>query len=335
MKSYIRLSLSDRIEIEKLLSQNLSVSKIAVALGRSRSTLKREIDPWRKNGYCAEKAHFYASKGATLRKRRKTKLSLNKRLYEYVHSKLQLDWSPQEISNRLEMDHPDDLTMRVSHESIYDYVYVHAKGELKKELITHLRQSKGKRGRKRSQGEGSSDGRGKIPNAVSIEQRHLEVESREFAGDWEGDLIKGKENKTAIGTLTERKTRTTIIVKLESFDAETVRLAFEKEFKTLPEQMRKTFTYDNGKETSGHLKFTENLNMAVYFCHPHSPWERGTNENTNGLIRQYFPKGTDFSLVSEEEIKFAQERLNNRPRKVLNWHTPKEVFDNEILKMSP
>lgn len=269
-----------------------------------------------------------------MRKQRKTKLSLDKRLYEYVHSKLKLDWSPHEISNRLAMDHPDDLTMRISHESIYDYVYVHAKGELKKELIACLRQSKGKRGRKRSQGEGQSDGRGKIPNAVSIEQRPLEVESRELAGDWEGDLIKGKENKTAIGTLTERKTRTTIIVKLDAFDARTVRVAFEREFKTLPEQMRKTFTYDNGKEMSDHLKFTENLNMAVYFCHPHSPWERGTNENTNGLIRQYFPKGTDFSLVSEEEIKFAQERLNNRPRKVLNWHTPKEVFDNEILKMS-
>ncbi len=334
MRAYTRLSLSDRIEIEKLLSQNLSDSKIAVALGRNRSSVKREIDPWRKNGYRAEKAQHYAAKASTLRKRRKTKLSIDKRLCAYVESKLRLDWSPQEISNRLAMDYADDLTMRVSHESIYGYVYVHAKGELKKELIAHLRQSKGKRGRKRSQGEGSGDGRGKIPHAVSIEQRPLEVESRELSGNWEGGLIKGKDNKTAIGTLTERKTRTTIIVKLDAFNAETVRLAFEKEFKTLPEQMRRTLTYDNGKEMSSHVKFTQTMNMAVYFCHPHSPWERGTNENTNGLIRQYFPKGTDFSLVSEEEIKSAQDRLNNRPRKVLNWHTPKEVFDNEILKMS-
>ena len=205
--------------------------------------------------------------------------------------------------------------MRVSHESVYEYVYVHAKGELKKELIRHLRQSKPKRGRKRSQGEGRSDGRGKIPHAVSIEERPMEVENRELPGHWEGDLIKGKENRTAIGTLTERKTRTTILVHLNAFDAQSVRIAFEKELQTLPRQMRKTFTYDNGKEMSDHLTFTDHLKMAVYFCHPHSPWERGTNENTNGLIRQYFPKGTDFSLVGEQELKFAQGKIEYQTAK--------------------
>lgn len=332
---YTRLSLSDRIGIEKLLSQKFSDARIALSLFRSRSTIKREIDPWRKNGYSAQKAQLYADKGARLRRSRKTKLGSNPALLQYVSSKLKADWSPQEISNRLKMDYPQDLSMRASHESIYEYVYVHAKGELKKELISHLRQSKAKRGRKRSQGEGRSDGRGKIPHAVSIEGRPTEIESRELPGHWEGDLIKGKENRTAIGTLTERKTRATILVRLSAFDAQSVRLAFEKEFRTLPQQMRKTLTYDNGKEMAGHLKFTTNLAMPVYFCHPHSPWERGTNENTNGLIRQYFPKGTDFSEVAEEQLKFAQERLNTRPRKVLNWHTPKEVFEDEILKMPP
>lgn len=200
MSQYTRLSLSERIEIEKLLSQKSSDGKTGVAPNRNRSSVKREIDPWRKNGYNAEKAHFYAEKGSSLRKARKTKLSLNKHLSEYVQSKLKLDWSPQEISKRLETDYADDLTMRISHESIYDFVYVHAKGELKQVLISHLRQSKKKRGLKRSQGEGQSDGRGKIPHAVSIEQRPVEAENRELSGDWEGDLIKGKDNKTAIGT---------------------------------------------------------------------------------------------------------------------------------------
>ena len=217
--------------------------------------------------------------------------------------------------------------MHISHESIYTYIYLLPRGELRKELTDYLRQHKKSRYRRK----GERDKRGKIPDMISIEERPAEVADRSIAGHWEGDLIVGKGHKTAMGTIVERKTRTLIMVPLKNKDATSVRKAFERELKRLPIEMQGSLTYDQGVEMAEHKLFTKNTQMKVYFCHPASPWERGTNENTNMLIRQYFPKGTDFSQVTRKEIKRVQHELNERPRKTLDWKTPKEVFKKEIL----
>ncbi len=218
--------------------------------------------------------------------------------------------------------------MQISHESIYTFIYILPRGELRKELIGYLRQKK----KMRNSRKGEYIQRGKIPDMISIEERPAEVESRSIAGHWEGDLIMGKDHKSAMGTIVERKTRSVLLVKLKNKDAASVRKAFENEVKTLPEQMKLSLTYDQGKEMTEHKLFTKNTNIKVYFCHPASPWERGTNENTNMLIRDYFPKGTDFNLVSKKEMKRVQNELNERIRKTLNWESPKAVFEKEILE---
>ena len=217
--------------------------------------------------------------------------------------------------------------MQISHESIYTYIYLLPKGELKKELIGYLRQKKKTRYKRR----GVYDRRGVIPEMVSIEERPAEVADRSVAGHWEGDLLLGKGHKSAIGTIVERKTRTVILVKLKAKDATTVRKSFERELRTLPQQMKKSMTYDRGHEMVEHKLFTKNTRMKVYFCHPASPWERGTNENTNMLLRDYFPKGTDFTNITRKELKRVQYELNERIRKTLNWESPLDVFEREIL----
>ncbi len=204
----------------------------------------------------------------------------------------------------------------------YTYLYCLPRGELKKELMSHLRRERKER-QKRS---GTYQTRGQIPDLVSISERPAEVAYRIIPGHWEGDLIVGKRHKSAIGTLVERTTRTVILVPLKAKDAVSVRRAFEKELKSLPRQMKISMTYDRGREMSEHKLFTKRTKMQVYFADPYRPWQRGTNENTNGLIRQYFPKGTDLSLPSRAEIKKVQRLLNGRPRKVLGWQTPYEVF---------
>jgi IS30 family transposase len=217
--------------------------------------------------------------------------------------------------------------MQISMESIYFYIYVHAKPELKKLLINQLRQKRKYRGNVRR----GADKRTTIKDPVRIDERPEEVIGRLIPGHWEGDLIMGKDRASAIGTLNERSSRTVIMVHLKSRDAETVRKAFEKEFQSIPAQMKKSLTYDNGTEMAQHKLFTKNTKIQVYFAHPYSPWERPTNENSNGLIRDYFPKGTDFSLVTKKELKRVQDELNERPRKVLDMCTPKEVFDQLVM----
>ena len=212
--------------------------------------------------------------------------------------------------------------MQVSHESIYTYIYILPRGELRKELISYLRQ--GRRGRQRRKRD--TDERGKIPNMVSIHERPKEVEGRTVPGHWESDLIIGKANASAVGTLVERTTRTTILVPLKAKDAETVRKSFARVVKRLPKEVFRSLTHDRGSEMYEHELFTKNTEVQVYFADPQSPWQRGTNENTNGLIRDFFPKGTDFSTISTREIKRVQRLLNERPRKILNWRTPKEAF---------
>ena len=218
--------------------------------------------------------------------------------------------------------------MNVSHETIYFYIYLHSKSHLKKELIDSLRQKKKTRGPARSKE--SKDI--KIKDRISIDERPQELIGREIPGHWEGDLIIGKDHKSAIGTLVERSTRAVILVHLKDKNAETVRKAFEKEFKKLPKLMKKSLTYDNGTEMAQHKLFTKNTKVQVYFTHPYSPWERPTNENTNGLLRDYFPKGTDLSIYSEKELKKVQRELNERPRKVLNGYSPAQVFNRMIIQ---
>ena len=228
----------------------------------------------------------------------------------------------------LKLEYPHDMTMRISDEAIYHYLYVLPKGTLKKTLIAGLRQERKYR-RKRKNGN-PDEKRGKIADMLSIDERPEEVDDRTVPGHWEGDTIVGLHRQSALGTLVERTTRYTMLVYLPQKDAASVRKAFAKEIRTLPFALAKTLTYDQGKEMSEHKQFTVDTHMQVYFAHPGSPWERGTNENTNMLIRQYFPKGTDFRTITRREIKKAERSLNGRPRKTLGWRNPKEAL-RELL----
>jgi IS30 family transposase len=248
----------------------------------------------------------------------------SEQMQSYIYEKMQLLWSPYQISKQM----TKDIGLTVSHETIYQYIYVQTKGELKKELTAYLRQRKPRRQSRKLE----TEKRGTIPDMISISQRPVEVEDRIIPGHWEGDLIVGKDHKSAIGTLVERSTRYCLLVHLEEKDAESVRKAFAKKIKELPRDLTKTLTYDRGKEMAQHKKFTMATKMQVYFCDPHSPWQRGTNENTNGLIRGFFPKGTDFNLVTKEKLNWVQNALNERPRQTLEFNTPKETFNSLLLK---
>ena len=247
-------------------------------------------------------------------------------LKQVIFKALRKQWSPEQISAYLKANY-DDTTMHVAPETIYTYLYVLPRGELRKELISHLRQNRPKR---RKQGKGNT-AHAPIPDLISIHERPIEVEDRCVPGHWEGDLIIGDKHKSALGTLVERTTRTTLLIRLKAKDATSVRKAFAKRVKCLPKQMRLSMTYDRGGEMAQHKLFTKETKMKVYFADPYSPWQRGTNENTNGLIRQYFPKGTDFNMVSDYQIRKVQNLLNDRPRKILNWKSPFEAMD-ELLR---
>jgi IS30 family transposase len=247
-----------------------------------------------------------------------------------VHDLLAQRWSPAQIAAHLKRQFPDEEAMQVSHESIYTYIYVLPRGELKKELRSYLRQHH----RVRKHRTGQRDRRGQIPDMISIEERPAEVADRSVPGHWEGDLIMGKDHQSAIGTLVERTTRTVILVHLQNKDAESVRTAFAKELLKVPSQLAKSLTYDRGSEMSQHRLFTEQTRIQVYFAHPHAPWERGTCENTNGLIGDFFAKGTDFGAIPRRELKRVQQLLNERPRKVLDWRTPAEAFADLMLAVN-
>jgi len=322
-RSFHRLSIVDREEISRGLSKGIGFRAIARNLRRSPSTILREIHKSckRLSSYRAEKAQIITDRIAR-RHKKPVKLLTSHKLRAYVHTKLMNQWSPDEISKRLELDFPKNLSMRASHETIYSYLFCLPKGQLKSSLIKHLRQEK----KSRKPRAGKNDQRGLIPGLISIEERPKVVERRTIPGHWEGDLIVGKGHKSAIGTIVERVTRLTLIVKLKSQGAVSVRKAFEKKLESLPRKLRLTLTYDRGREMTEHQLFTKHTKIKVYFAHPYHSWERGTNENTNGLIRQYFPKGTDFNAVSGYQLRRVQNLLNNRPRKVLDYYTPNEVF---------
>lgn len=327
---YRRLTDAEREEISRGLAQGEQCSVIARGLGRAPSTITREVERNSgKSGYRAFSAGRRAQSSSSSRRSGKRRLKTEDRLRAYVLAKLKQHWSPEEIVKRIQEEYPSDMTMRISHEAIYQYIYVFPRGRLKQTLIKALRQERRYR-RKKSGRRNSEETRGKISDMLSIEERPQEVAERTIPGHWEGDFILGRYKRTALGTLVERTTRKTILVPLKAKAAEYVRKAYAKELRVLPKELAKTLTYDQGKEMSGHKLFTIATGMQVYFAHPGSPWERGTNENTNGLIRQYFPKGTDFSKISRRTIKRVERELNDRPRKVLHWKKPDEVFNQLV-----
>lgn len=324
--TYKRLQLEERIEIEKMLAQHFSISQIALKLNRNKSTISREINK-SNTPYSSLNAEAFAAGKQYDRRWRKSKINQNPELKKFIYDHLKLRWSPDQIVTTLKRLFPNNKAMNLSHESIYLHIYVHVKKELKKELIEQLRQKRNYRGNTRR----GADKRTTIKDPIRIDERPIEVLDRVIPGHWEGDLVLGKNRESAIGTLNERTSRMVIIVPLKNRDSKSVRIAFEKAFKTIPKHMKKTLTYDNGTEMAQHKEFTKNTKIKVFFAHPYSPWERPSNENSNGLIRDYFPKGTDFNLVSKKRLKEVQNQLNERPRKVLDYRTPKEVFQHHVL----
>lgn len=330
--NYMRLSTSEREEVSRSLAVGSTQKEIARLIGRHPSTISREIKRNRgRSGYRAYSADRRALAAACSRRRSKFRLAKDQALRSYVLGQLSQQWSPKEISERLKKEYPLNMNMRISHEAIYRYIYVLPRGELKRTLVSALRQEHAYR-RKRKTGL-KVENRGKIADMLSIEERPAEVADRSVPGHWEGDLILGKYKRSALGTLVERTTRYTLLVPLgNKKDAVSVREAYAKAFRSMPAELKKTLTYDQGKEMSEHKRFTIDTGIQVYFAHPASPWERGTNENTNGLIRQYFPKGTDFTEVPLEQIQEVQRRLNGRPRAVLDYLKPDEVI-NELVAL--
>jgi IS30 family transposase len=318
-----RITKEEREEISRMLSQNKSITYIANKLGRHKSSISREVS---RNGinrktYRAYSAQRIADKSKS-RSGRQKKLNINNELKSVVIQWLKHNWSPVQIMERLKIEYPNDPTMRISHETIYRYLYIKPRSE----LVKHLRrQHKFRRKRK---DKNKQETRGKIPDMVSIDDRPKEVNGRVVPGHWEGDLILGKEKKSAMGTLSERSTRFTILVKItdRKYTAESVRKAFTEAFKKLPKELKKTLTYDQGREMKEHKLFTEETQIQVYFAHVRSPWERGTNENTNSLVRQYFPSNIDLTEIADKEIQRVQAELNDRPRKCLDFKKPNEVF---------
>ena len=325
-KKYKRLTLKERVVIEVLLQENKTKSYIAKKLKRSRSTITREVKKLGDN-YDA-KLSDWCAKDDYLNKRNRNKIDTYNKLKIFVYKGLLEGWSPEQISGRIKYKYPNNQIMSISYEAIYKHIYTHRQASLNLKLIALLPYHKTQRRRANKKSK-----RGvKIKNQISIDNRPKHIEKREEIGHWEGDLIIGKDHKSAIGTLVERKSRFTFIVKLKNKKSVTVRKGFVKEFNQINSLFTKTLTYDNGTEMAQHEQFSKQTGIPVYFAHPYSSWERGTNENTNGLIRRYFPKKTDFSNVTEKELKKVQNALNNRPRKVLGYRTPNEIMKMEILK---
>ncbi|MGZ4120406.1 MAG: IS30 family transposase [Actinomycetota bacterium] len=316
-----RLSIDQRVEIRLGLERGESFRCIGAKIGRAASTVCREVNA---NGGRARYRPMVAHRRAqALAKRPKpTKFSCNRALRERVTADLLEFWSPQQITRRLREDFGDDTSMNISHETIYNSLYVQGRGSLRRELARCLRT-----GRARRRRHGRVETRGRIPDMVLISERPAEVEDRAVPGHWEGDLLMGKDNKNAIGTLVERQTRYVMLLDLrKGFTAVHVRDAMVRTIKTLPESLRRSVTWDQGGEMAQHAQFTIDTGVQVYFCDPHSPWQRGSNENTNGLLRQYFPKGTDLSVHGPAKLRKVAASLNGRPRETLNWRTPAEKF---------
>jgi len=316
-----RLSFDEREEISRGLRAGESLRRIARRVGRAPSTISREVvrnDG--RSGYRAWRAAVATHQRA--RRPRLAKLARSARLRGAVEQLLLERWSPEQIARRLVVDHPDDAEMRVSHETIYRSLFIQSRGALRRELIACLRS-----GRTRRRGHGRRTGTGEIRGMVLLSERPAEVADRAVPGHWEGDLLIGRAGRSAIGTLVERQTRYVLLVALPAGrSAELVRDAVAERILTLPEQLRRTLTWDRGKEMAEHVRFTVDTGVRVYFCDPHSPWQRGTNENTNGLLRQYFPRGMDLASISQAQLDEVARQLNGRPRQTLAWVKPSEAL---------
>ena len=322
-RSRLALSLSEREEISRGIAAHLSIRSIATQLERSPSTISREIN--RNGGYDKYRATD-ADQAAWNRacRPKPCKLACNRLLNQVVEAKLQLQWSPEQIAGWLKSEYPEDECNQVSHETIYRSLFVQARGVLKKELLAHLRSKRTIRRSKHASQRGG--GKGQIKNAVSIRERPASVEDRAVPGHWEGDLIAGSKN-SYIATLVERQSRYVMLAKVKNKDTESVVSALIKQSKKLPSELYKSLTWDRGKELADHQRFTMATKIDVYFCDPSSPWQRGSNENTNRLLRQYFPKGIDLSVYSQIDLDKVARLLNERPRKTLQYETPAARFN--------
>ena len=338
--TYQQLSAEERGVVMAMKVQYCSARAIAAVLGRSPSTITREL---RRNGYQSEAeqcvmgrprvAGGYDASRAGKRARRvrraawpTRKLRCEGVLWPEVRALLELKLSPEQIAAKLRQRHPGQPELQASHETIYTAIYAMPKGDLRRELVVLLRQGRGAR-KPRTRGE---DRRGSLQDMVSIHVRPPEANDRLLPGHWEGDLIKGKANASAVGTLVCRRSLFAMLVKLDGSTALDALNGFTLAFSALPPEIRQTLTYDQGKEMALHKKLAENTGLKIYFCDPHSPWQRGINEHTNGLLRQYLPKGTDLSVYSQRELDAMAWELNMRPRKTLGWRSPAEVFFDNV-----
>jgi len=325
-RSRLALTLAEREEISRAVAAGNSIRSIATLLGRAPSTISREIQ---RNGgqqwYRASPADQAAWDRA--QRPKPCKLVQNRSLAGIVARRLQSLWSPEQIAGWLKRTYPDDEARHVSHETIYRSLFIQARGALKKELLQHLRRTRVmRRSRHHTQKTGTH---GRIVDAVSISERPATTEDRALPGHWEGDLLFGSRD-SQIATLVERHTRYVMLVKVAGKDTETVVNALIKNARKLPQELYKSLTWDRGKEMAAHKRFTLATDIKVYFCDPQSPWQRGTNENTNGLLRQYFPKGNDLSGYSQAQLNAVARKLNERPRKTLNYETPAERFSQSV-----
>ena len=322
-RSQRALTLAEREEISRGVVAGLSVRSIAATLGRAPSTVSREIN---RNGG----RHHYRANSADqaawdrAHRPQTCKLARNRALAQIVASKLQLQWAPRQIAGWLKRTYPNDENYQVSHETIYKSLFIQARGALKKELLQHLRKTRAMR-RSRHHTQKTAD-HGRITDAVSIRERPADVEDRAVPGHWEGDLLFGS-NNSQIATLVERQTRYVMLVRVKGKDTETVIDALIKQAHKLPRELYKSLTWDRGKEMADHKRFSLATDINVYFCDPQSPWQRGSNENTNGLLRQYFPKGMDLSNVHQNRLNAVARRLNERPRETLQFYSPAEKFN--------
>jgi IS30 family transposase len=317
-RSRLALTLAEREDISRGMASGSSIREIARHLDRAASTVSREVA--RHGGRPAYRAHGADRKAwvSALRPKR-CLLALNRKLRKLVASKLILDWAPEQISGWLKIRYPNNESMRVSHETIYRSLFIQARGVLKKELLDHLRSKRRMRRSRHWSEHGRS--RGKIVDAISIRERPAEAEDRAIPGHWEGDLLAGGKN-SYVATLVERHSRFLMLIKVPGKDTAVVVAALSKHVRKLPATLRRSLTWDRGLEMAKHKEFTVATNVQVYFCDPQSPWQRGTNENTNLLLRQYFPRGTDLSSISQAQLDQVELRLNQRPRKTLGFETP-------------
>src|SRR5947209_9646579 len=321
------LSVGEREEIAVGLAREESLREIAGRLGRSRSTISREV---RRNSRGRRQYRALAAQGQAQHRAARpkaAKLAGNEELRSLVAARLKQKWSPEQISVMLRRQFPDHPEMQVSHETIYQSIYVQGRGALRRELAACLRTGRALRKPRRKDGER----RGKIPGMVMISERPAEVQDRAVPGHWEGDLITGAGNKSAIGTLVERSTRFVLLLHLpDGHGADAVAAQMTEVMATLPAALRRSLTWDQGSEMTNHAQVAAATDLEIYFCDPHSPWQRGSNENTSGLLRQYFPKGTDLSVCDRGDLEAAAAELNARPRKTLGWKTPAQALD-EVL----